>query len=290
MLRDWTDSLKFDGLSAEAERLFTRLLMKADDFGRYHANPRLLKSGCFPLAEDLRANTVAAWLTELSDRQLVFCYTSGTVEYLAIYNYGQRLRQARAKFPQPTGKPPGWMATCGDSPELAAESRDMRPDLDLDSDLDLEDLTHTGGESLKTEASGTRETFLTGKTPEFAEFWGAYPRLAKPELAWTTWQAVVWKLVSERNWTDARAAEHLIAAAREYAASPSGKAPSSGQDYRPFASNWLKDGSYDEPRSEWQRQNSKPASTNGHAPKRPKVKPLPEYPELGDDLLKMVMK
>ena len=51
MLRDWTDSLKFDGLSAEAERLFARLLMKADDYGRYHADPRLVRAGCFPLTE-----------------------------------------------------------------------------------------------------------------------------------------------------------------------------------------------------------------------------------------------
>lgn len=108
ILRDYTDSTAFDGLSAEAERLFVRLLMKADDFGRFHANPKLVKSACFPLAEDLRANTVAAWLTELSDRQLVFCYTSGTGEYLAIPRFRQRSRADKSKFPSPDGKPPDW--------------------------------------------------------------------------------------------------------------------------------------------------------------------------------------
>jgi hypothetical protein len=52
ILRDYTDSAAFDGLSAEGERLFIRLLMKADDFGRFHANPKLVKALCFPLAED----------------------------------------------------------------------------------------------------------------------------------------------------------------------------------------------------------------------------------------------
>ncbi len=109
ILRDYTDSAAFDGLSAEAERLFIRLLTKADDFGRFHANPKLVKSACFPLAEDLRANTVAAWLTELSDRQLVFCYTSGTGQYLSIAKFGQRTRAENSRFPAPDGKPPDWL-------------------------------------------------------------------------------------------------------------------------------------------------------------------------------------
>ena len=62
ILRDWTDSLRFDGLSAEAERLFTRLIMKADDYGRFHADPRLLRAGCFPLSENLRMINPASLL------------------------------------------------------------------------------------------------------------------------------------------------------------------------------------------------------------------------------------
>lgn len=114
ILRDWTDSHKFDGLSADAERLFVRLLMKADDYGRFHANPKLVKAACFPLSEDLRAHTVAAWLAELSDRHLVCCYTSGAGEYLSVIKFRQRLKQSRPRFPAPPGKPPEWLA---DTPE-----------------------------------------------------------------------------------------------------------------------------------------------------------------------------
>jgi hypothetical protein len=109
ILRDYTDSAAFDGLSAEGERLFIRLLMKADDFGRFHANPKLVKALCFPLAEDLRTNTVSAWLAELSDRELVFCYRSGAGEYLALPKFGQRTRAEKSKFPPPEGEPPEWM-------------------------------------------------------------------------------------------------------------------------------------------------------------------------------------
>ena len=35
ILRDYTDSLCFDGIGAEVERLFIRLLTKADDYGRF---------------------------------------------------------------------------------------------------------------------------------------------------------------------------------------------------------------------------------------------------------------
>lgn len=119
VLRDWTDSAKFDGISAEAERLFVRLIMKADDFGRFHAHPKLVKSACFPLAEDLRANTVAAWLTELSDRHLVFSYTSGTGQYLAIINFGQRIKDTTvSKFPAPPGESDRWLPDGGAFPDV----------------------------------------------------------------------------------------------------------------------------------------------------------------------------
>jgi hypothetical protein len=104
MLRDWTDSLRFDGITAEAERLFMRLIMKADDYGRFHAEPRLLKAGCFPLQDHIRPNDLFRWLDELSHRQLILRYEVSGRAYLAIVNFGQRLKQSRQKFPTPPGE------------------------------------------------------------------------------------------------------------------------------------------------------------------------------------------
>ena len=44
-----TTSESLSEVSAEAERLFWRLVVKADDFGLYYGNPRILASMCFPL-------------------------------------------------------------------------------------------------------------------------------------------------------------------------------------------------------------------------------------------------
>ena len=51
VLRDWTASEKMDKLSQGAEVFFTRLIMKADDYGLYYGNPKLLNSALFPLRE-----------------------------------------------------------------------------------------------------------------------------------------------------------------------------------------------------------------------------------------------
>jgi hypothetical protein len=108
VLRDWTDSLKFEDLSAEAERLFVRLKMKADDFGRFHADPRLIRAACFPLSTNIEVNDVSAGLSALEDAGLLeICEAKGR-RYLALNNFRQRLRTMNGKFPPPDGKPSDW--------------------------------------------------------------------------------------------------------------------------------------------------------------------------------------
>lgn len=165
ILRDWTDSLKFDGISAEAERLFVRLIMKADDYGRYHAEPRLLKAGVFPF-EDVRLNELDRVLQELSTRQLILQYQVQNRAYLAIFNFGQRLRQSRAKFPPKDGEPNEWIpedstwksendsnppsidrklsTSCGKSP---SSSRHFPPDSETETDIESDTDTETRKET-----------------------------------------------------------------------------------------------------------------------------------------------
>lgn len=119
MIRDWTDSQKFDGLTAEAERLFVRLIMKADDYGRFHAEPRLVRGLCFPLLDSLRTEHVGRWLDDLHHRNLLFRYEAEGQKFLAIINFGQRLKQSRAKFPPPEGENADWLPTSGNFREVA---------------------------------------------------------------------------------------------------------------------------------------------------------------------------
>jgi hypothetical protein len=74
ILRDWTQSETVDLLTDGAERFFVRLIMKADDFGCYYANPKLLKAALFPL-KDFYFDQLDKWKKECVNAGLVKSYT-----------------------------------------------------------------------------------------------------------------------------------------------------------------------------------------------------------------------
>lgn len=100
VLRDWTTSEAVDKLSDGAEVFFTRLIMKADDYGSFHSNPKLIKAALFPLKE-YKDIQISRWVNECIDAGILFAYTVEGREYLRIVNFGQRLRNMRSTFPQP---------------------------------------------------------------------------------------------------------------------------------------------------------------------------------------------
>lgn len=101
ILRDWTDSEIIDKLKFEEEVLFTRLIMKADDFGNFHANPQLIKSLLFPLKDGIRVSDIDRWLKNIEAAGLIRFYTHNGSPFLNIVKFGQRLRQTRRIFPEP---------------------------------------------------------------------------------------------------------------------------------------------------------------------------------------------
>lgn len=104
VLRDWTTSEKIDKLSPQAELFFVRLIMKADDHGCFHANPKLLKAALFPLRE-IHDRDISKWLAECVKSTIVQLYDAGGRKYLRIADFGQRLRNMVSKFPQPDDNP-----------------------------------------------------------------------------------------------------------------------------------------------------------------------------------------
>lgn len=104
ILRDWTTSESMDSLTPEAEVFFTRLIMKADDYGSFHGNPKLIKSALFPL-KDYTVENITAWLKQCVDVNLIITYKSDGKDYIRIENFGQRLRAMRSTFPQPAVNP-----------------------------------------------------------------------------------------------------------------------------------------------------------------------------------------
>lgn len=106
VLRDFTDSERVDLLSACAERFYTRLMMKADDFGRFFEDSRLLLSNLFPLKigsdrENVSITQIEEWKNECVTAQLLTIYEVNGKKYISINNFGQRLRRMVSKFPDP---------------------------------------------------------------------------------------------------------------------------------------------------------------------------------------------
>jgi len=76
-----------------------RLLMKADDFGRFHGSPKLLKAALFPL-HSLDDQDVTKWRDKCSTEGLIDLYEDdrGRV-FLEVKNFNQRTRATTSKYP-----------------------------------------------------------------------------------------------------------------------------------------------------------------------------------------------
>lgn len=174
MLRDWTDSRKMDGISAEAERLFVRMLMKADDYGRFHADPRIVNSLCFPMGDRKMADTSRNF-RELETRRLLMVYEVGGRPFCSIVNYGQRLKQSKAKFPQMIGKNEDWLASDADFPELPGTSG-------------LISIPNPIPNTISKPIPNTKAPDGVGYGSEFLEFWKVYPKKVGKDAAWNAWK------------------------------------------------------------------------------------------------------
>lgn len=97
----WVESERINLLDAASECFFIRLLLRADDYGRYHANPTLLKSNLFPLREDVRSTDIPRLLAACEKAGLVRCYEVAGKRYVEVPRFDQRTRAKNSKFPPP---------------------------------------------------------------------------------------------------------------------------------------------------------------------------------------------
>lgn len=90
-------------LSAEAEVLFYRLIVKVDDFGLYYGSPKILASLLFPLNVPTEKK-VSSWLAELVNGGLVATYRGEDGrQYLKLLSWDkhQNRRATKPKYPLP---------------------------------------------------------------------------------------------------------------------------------------------------------------------------------------------
>jgi hypothetical protein len=84
------------------ERLFWRLLLIADDHGRFEAEPLVLVARCFPRRR-IAAHVGARWLQGLIDVGTVEIYRVGDKLYgwFPSWFTHQRRRDSKPKYPEP---------------------------------------------------------------------------------------------------------------------------------------------------------------------------------------------
>lgn len=101
-------SERVDALASWGSECFYRRLMSVvDDFGRYYANPSLLRAACYPLKLDKVSNAdVEKWLAECAGAALVSTYECGGKRYLQMHDFRQQERAKTSRFPSPDGQPP----------------------------------------------------------------------------------------------------------------------------------------------------------------------------------------
>lgn len=101
--RGLLDSERFNALGWQAQSVYFRLLLVADDFGLYDARPPFLRAQLFGMCLDrVRETDLKRALLECERAGLVRFYAAGDKPYLMIERYGQR-GKGRPKYPLPPG-------------------------------------------------------------------------------------------------------------------------------------------------------------------------------------------
>lgn len=168
ILRDWTDSFTINTLDANAERFFTRLIMKADDFGRFHADTRLLRAYLFPLLPEIRETDITHWIAACEKAGVLRCYVDGKGrKFMEIGNFKQRTRQSESKFPGPDSEDSTIVSTEeGKGKPNDGHSTVKRRSSDRQARTYSETKTETDSETKTNSVSAEAETGPTNDQPD----------------------------------------------------------------------------------------------------------------------------
>ena len=97
-----SDSLA--SVSPEAERLFWRLVVRCDDFGRYEARPTVVLGTCLTaFVTRFTPQMVEEWLDEIEEAGLIARYEVKGKDFLSVLNWRshQNPRSLKSKYPAP---------------------------------------------------------------------------------------------------------------------------------------------------------------------------------------------
>lgn len=171
-------------ISAEAEVLFYRLIVKADDFGLYHGNPKIIASLLFPLSVPTERK-VASWLSELCKAGLVATYTAAEdgKKYLKLLSWDkhQNRRAQKSKFPLPRSLD----SIC--TQQETGEDFDTCAQMQADSSVNVNENENENENEERKRATAQNGA---GGRDGFDRFWSAYPRKVGKKDAVKVWNQI----------------------------------------------------------------------------------------------------
>jgi hypothetical protein len=125
-------SKNLNQLSAEEEVFFYRLIVNADDFGRFDAEPEILRARCFPRRTSfITIEQVLNWLNALVKAELIALYEvdGDLYGYFVTWDDHQQKRAKHSKYPDPTDGVPSMITDdikCNQTPSNVPENRESR--------------------------------------------------------------------------------------------------------------------------------------------------------------------
>jgi hypothetical protein len=261
ILRDWTDSERVNAISPHAERLFVRLIMKMDDYGCFHADPRLVRANLFPLLIDqIREADISRWIAECEKAGLVRSYEVASKPFLVVPNHGQRMKNSRRRFPAPPSNLanfPEVAGSGGNSPEVPGSSGKSPPESESESESESE--TPQPPEVVRVLESPDEPTGgvmqLTIRPPQFQphqarELYDAYPR----REAWARAKNEIERALSaiaHRENAPPDPFAWLMSRVQLFARSAAGNRGNK----TPMPATWFSDQRYDDDESAWNRRD-----------------------------------
>lgn len=174
-------SRNLDKLSDFEERLFWRLLTTADDYGRFLADPEIVRAACFPY-KSLSVEKVTGALLGLQSHHLITLYTVDDRQYGEFVTFQKHQGKARARAPKyPDREKRNLLIVNELDSSLHADASNGQqvptvparcatpPDTDTDTDLNS---------SLNS---------LSSSDSEFEQFWLSYPKKVGKKDAKRAW-------------------------------------------------------------------------------------------------------
>lgn len=120
-------SERVNSLPPLTELFYRRLMSVVDDFGRFSANPSLLRASCYPLQLDsVKEDSIKKHLAACANAGLIVLFTVAGKAYLEMQDFRQRTRASESRYPSPDQADDAKKAEC--KPDGGSAPANCTPD------------------------------------------------------------------------------------------------------------------------------------------------------------------